>query len=126
VIHALNESTEESVWKVGQLADRFPDITMLVLDGYSSFEGTKQCSMLAARHPNLVFDTAIAFHSDHVIDDIKRFGAHRYVFGTDLYSPPFGHRISHILVEILESDLDDEQKRAVVGGTARRLFEIGR
>ena len=124
VIHALNETVEESVWKVGQLADEFPDVTMLVLDGYSTYEGTKQCSYLARRHENLIFDTSLSLHSEFVVQDIKRFGSHRFVFGTDLYSPPLGYRISHVLDELLESDLDDDSKAAVLGGTARRLFGV--
>ena len=56
VIHALDETAEESLWKVGLLASRHPDLTMLVLDGYSTHEGTKHCGHLAATYPNLVFD----------------------------------------------------------------------
>ena len=124
VIHALDESAEESLWKVGLLASRHPDLTMLVLDGYSTHEGTKQCGHLAATYPNLVFDCSLSYNFDFIANHVRQHGAHRYVYGTDLYSWPLGQRISHILGQLLESDLSDEDKVAVAGGNARRLFEL--
>ncbi|MCB0993472.1 MAG: amidohydrolase family protein [Acidimicrobiales bacterium] len=124
VMHALDETAEESLWKVGQLARRFPDITMLVLDGYATFEGTKQCSFLAELCPNLLFDTSMSYNADFIVSHIGRHGAHRYVFGTDLYSWPLGRRISHIKDELVASDLDDDTLAAVLGGNARSLFGL--
>lgn len=124
VVHALDETAEEALWKVGQLARRFPHITMLVLDGYATYEGTKHCAFLADVCPNLVFDTSMSYTADFVIADIARFGPQRYVFGTDLYSWPLGKRISHVKAELEASDLDDAAKAAVLGGNARRLFGL--
>lgn len=124
VIHALDESTEESLWKVGQLALQFPETTMLVLDGYATYEGTKHCAHLADYAPNLVFDTSLSYNADFIIDHVRRFGPGRHVFGTDLYSYPLGRRISHILAELIASDLDETTKAALVGGTARQLYGL--
>ncbi|WP_419919565.1 amidohydrolase family protein [Candidatus Poriferisocius sp.] len=124
VIHALDETAEESLWKVGLLASRHPDLTMLVLDGYSTHEGTKHCGHLAATHPNLVFDCSLSYNFDFIADHVRAHGAHRYVYGTDLYSWPLGRRISHILGQLLESDLPDEAKAAVAGDNARRLLGL--
>jgi predicted TIM-barrel fold metal-dependent hydrolase len=46
------------------------------------------------------------------------------VFGTDLYSPPLGRRISHLVPQILESSLSDGDKAAILGGNARHLFGV--
>jgi predicted TIM-barrel fold metal-dependent hydrolase len=46
------------------------------------------------------------------------------VFGTDLYSPPVGRRISHLLPQILESPLTDDEVAAILGGNARSLFRV--
>ena len=124
VIHALDETAEESLWKVGLLASRHPGLTMLVLDGYSTHEGTKHCGHLAATYPNLVFDCSLSYNFDFIANHVRQHGAHRYVYGTDLYSWPLGRRISHILGQLLESDLSDEEKTAVAGGNARRLFGL--
>ncbi|WP_419925784.1 amidohydrolase family protein [Candidatus Poriferisocius sp.] len=124
LIHALDETAEESLWKVGQLASRHPTLTMLVLDGYATHEGTKHCGHLAATHPNLVFDCSLSYNFDFIANHVRQYGAHRYVYGTDLYSWPLGRRISHILGQLLESDLSDEDKTAVAGDNARRLFGL--
>jgi predicted TIM-barrel fold metal-dependent hydrolase len=47
------------------------------------------------------------------------------VFGTDLYSWPVGRRVSHLLDQIVASDLSPEEKAAILGGNARRLYALG-
>jgi predicted TIM-barrel fold metal-dependent hydrolase len=96
----------------------------LVLDSFSTFEGTKEVSDIAASHPNLLFDTSLSYNFDFIEMFANRFGAHRVVFGTDLYSPPLGRRISHLVPQILESALSDADKTAVLGGNARAFFGI--
>ena len=124
IVHALDESTEESLWKVGQLALRFPEVEMLVLDGYATYEGTKHCAHLADYAPNLIFDTSLSYNADFIIEHVRRFGPGRHAFGTDLYSYPLGRRISHLLPELIAADIDEESKSALLGGTARSLFGI--
>jgi len=61
-----------------------------------------------------------------LIDELAGvFGAQRVVFGTDLYSHPVGRRISHLLPQIVESSLSHDDKAAILGGNARRLFGLG-
>src|SRR5262249_24671877 len=52
VLHAMTESADESLWKIGRLASSFPGLPMLVLDAFSTFEGTKEVSNVADRCPN--------------------------------------------------------------------------
>ena len=63
---------------------------------------------------------------DAVLDKagVKAREVDRVVFGTDLYSPPLGRRISHLIPQILESSLTDDEKALVLGGNARRLFGL--
>jgi predicted TIM-barrel fold metal-dependent hydrolase len=126
VLHAMTESVDESLWKIGQLAAAFPDVPMLVLDAFSTFEGTKEASSVAERCPNLRFDTSLSYNFDFIEGFARRFGAERVLFGTDLYSPPLGRRISHLLAQILESPLPHEARAAILGGNARRLFALER
>jgi len=125
VLHALVESVDESLWKIADLAEAFPQLEMLVLDAFASFDGTKECQAVAARCPKLLFDTSLSYNFDFIEAFARRFGAERVVFGTDLYSPPLGRRTSHLLPQILESALSDADKALILGGNARRLFRVG-
>ncbi len=124
VIHAMDDTPEEALWKLAALARRVPDVPMLALDPFSSYEATRQCFFVAEVAPNVVFDTSLSYNFDFIEDFVRRFGADRVAFGTDLYSWPVGRRISHLLDQIVGSDLTEEEKAAVLGGTARRLFGL--
>ncbi|NQZ96565.1 MAG: amidohydrolase [Myxococcales bacterium] len=124
VIHAMDESTEEALWKLTSLARDFSDLEMLVLDAFGSYESTRQCSLVAELAPALLFDTSLSYNFDFIEQFAQRFGPERVVFGTDLYSVPVGRRISHLLPQILESDLGDDAKSLILGGNARRLFGL--
>jgi predicted TIM-barrel fold metal-dependent hydrolase len=122
VLHALTESVDEALWKTAAIARAFPDRPMLVLDAFSSFEGTKECDHVAESCPNLLFDTSLSYNFDLIEAFVRRHGAQRVVFGTDLYSPPVGRRISHLLAQIADSSLPPDDKTAILGANARGLF----
>lgn len=124
VIHAMDETPEESLWKLAALARSLPDIEFLALDAFGSYESTRQCSFVAEIAPNILFDTSLSYNFDFIEEFAQRFGAERVVFGTDLYSHPVGRRISHLLPQILESDLSEAQQRLILGDNSRRLFGL--
>jgi len=124
VIHAMNETPEEALWKLAVLARSIPETPVLALDAFGSYEATRECFFIAEVAPNLLFDTSLSYNFDFIEDFAKRFGAERVVFGTDLYSHPVGKRISHLLPQIERSSLSKDQKSAILGGNARKLFGI--
>jgi uncharacterized protein len=124
VIHAMDDTPEEALWKLASLARELPDLPLLALDAFGGFEPTRQCFFVADVAPNVVFDTSLSYNFDFIEDFVLRFGAHRVVFGTDLYSFPVGRRISHLLPQIEASTLPAADKAAVLGGTARRLLRV--
>jgi uncharacterized protein len=124
VLHAMTESPDEALWKAAQIARTFPDTKMLILDSFSTFEGTKENNDIAEMCPNLLFDTSLSYNFDFIEVFAKRFGPERVVFGTDLYSPPLGRRISHLVPQILESSLSPDDKAMIFGGNLRRLYGI--
>lgn len=124
ILHAMTESSDEALWKTAEVASAFPDLTMLVLDSFSSFEGTREAFAVAERCPNLLFDTSLSYNFDFLEMFAKQFGAERVVFGTDLYSPPLGRRISHLVPQIIESSLTADEKAQILGGNARNLFDL--
>jgi len=124
VIHAMDDTPEEALWKLASIARELPDLTILALDAFGGFEATRQCFFVAEVAPNVVFDTSLSYNFDFIEDFAVRFGAARVVFGTDLYSFPVGRRISHLLPQIEASSLSDADQAAVLGGTARRLLRV--
>lgn len=122
VLHALTESSDEALWKTAAVARAHPDLPMLVLDAFASFEGTREAFTVAERCENLIFDTSLAYNFDGLEQFARSFGAHRVAFGTDLYSPPLGRRISHLIPQIRESSLSAAEQAQILGGTARALF----
>lgn len=124
VLHAMDDTPEEALWKLAVVARAIPDTPVLALDPFSSYEATRQCFFIAEVAPNVVFDTSLSFNFDFIEDLANRFGADRVVYGTDLYSWPVGKRISHILGQVVASDLSDTDKAAILAGNARRLFGI--
>ncbi len=124
IIHAMDDTPEESLWKLASIARRLPELTILALDAFSGFEASRQCFHVADVAPNIVFDTSLSYNFDVIEDFARRFGVSRVVFGTDLYSYPVGRRISHLLPQIIESSLTHDDKVAILGGNARRLLGV--
>lgn len=124
VIHAMNETPEEALWKLAVVARSIPDTPILALDAFGSYEATRECSFIAEVAPNIVFDTSLSYNFDFIEDFARQFGVDRVAFGTDLYSTPVGRRISHLLPQIKDSALSRAEKQQILAGNARRLFSI--
>lgn len=124
ILHAMDDTPEESLWKLAAVARAHPDLTIVALDAFGGFEATRQCFFVAEVAPNVVFDTSLSYNFDFIADFARAFGASRVVFGTDLYSYPVGQRISHLLPQIVASSLPDADKAAILGGNARALFGV--
>jgi predicted TIM-barrel fold metal-dependent hydrolase len=124
IIHAMDDTPEESLWKLASIARSFTDLTILALDAFSTYEATRQCFFVADVATNVVFDTSLSYNFDFIEDFAARFGPERVMFGTDLYSWPVGRRVSHLLPQIVECGLPRAAKAAILGGNARRLFGV--
>jgi hypothetical protein len=124
IIHAMDDTPEEALWKLASVARSVPDLTILALDAFGGFEATRHNFFVGEIAPNVVFDTSLSYNFDYIEDFANQFGAERVVFGTDLYSHPVGRRISHLLPQIVDSALSDADKAAVLGGNARRLLQV--
>jgi uncharacterized protein len=124
-IHIIADSKLESPWKLEMIADRFPDLTFVALDGFSSPDHAHWMPYLASKHPNIVFDTGVMVPVSHMVENfVRKIGAHRLLLGTDFYSSPklFSHPFP--VYELLASDLSDEECADILGNNARRLLKL--
>jgi predicted TIM-barrel fold metal-dependent hydrolase len=123
-LHSVAESPEETLWRIHRVAKAFPDMTMIVLDVLSSHEQSSHAMLVAELAPNLVFDSSLAYVIDPALQIIERFGHHRVVYGTDLYSYPLGYHRSTILAHWLQSGLEPQILQDVLAGNAERILGL--
>jgi predicted TIM-barrel fold metal-dependent hydrolase len=121
-VHAVGDSVEEALWKVEALARTFPDSRLLVLDGFSTAEQARFLPYVAERQENLFFDTSLTLTFKHVLSAVARVGAERIVYGSDLYSAPYGSPGGDMVDEIRNSGLPVDDKQAILGGNIRGLL----
>jgi predicted TIM-barrel fold metal-dependent hydrolase len=103
------------------LARRYPRATVIL--GHAGIDhGIDAVQGLVLDHPNVVLDLCGALSHAGVLEQlVERVGADRLLFGTDM---PFMSGARQ-LGTILYSRLSDAQRRAILGGTAARLFRVG-
>lgn len=121
-VHCYADSTLEAPVLVGNLARAHPDLTIVVLDGMSTYHHTLECIALAERHPNLVFDAAMAFNASAITQFVRAAGADRLLFGSDIYSHPNTFVTSNTPAALRACDLGTEQVRAILGGNLARVL----
>ena len=124
-VHALADSAEEALWKVDTLAGDLPDVTFLVLSSFTNFEQPRLALQIARRRPNTYWDTGGAYAFKQFLPLIKEVGAGRVAFGSDLYSWPNTIWSDHMLREIRqETELSDEDRAEILGGTVGRILGL--
>lgn len=124
-VHSYADAADEAPWKIVELAEAVPETPIIVLDGFSGFERTKEITRAARDAPNLVFDTSLVYSFDFVEHFVARFGHERVVFGTDMYSVPLAYRRSYPLEQLLVSRLSTDAKAAILSGNLRRILGLG-
>ena len=124
-IHALGNDFE-SIWQVDLLAKAFPELPMIILDVFHDMSQVKSLPDIAERRPNLFFDLCMSISFDFMgKPQVRAVGADRFVFGTNFYSLPVMTKpIGRPLEQILESDLSDAEKTAILSGNAKRILGL--
>jgi uncharacterized protein len=122
VVHAVGEVPDEALWRVQELAQAVPGVSMLVLDAFGSHEGAQQTFGVARACPLLVFDTSLAFDFHWMARFVAEFGADRLAFGTDVYSRPEPQSVNRTLDQVLDLSLSDGDLDLVRAGNCRRLL----
>jgi predicted TIM-barrel fold metal-dependent hydrolase len=114
----------EAPWLLEELYHQHPDVTFVACDAFSGPTQVRFIMQMAERCPRLLFDTAIAFPLMKPLEEfVRRHGAERLLFGTDLYTSPPTYHYPHVLKEIMDGpSLTDEHKRKIFCENAERLF----
>lgn len=122
-VHILGESRLESPWRLQDVAERYPEIQFIAVDGFSNADHSQWMPLIARHHPNILFDTGAMFSAGSMLEAfVKKLKFEpRLVFGSDYYP---GHVCPHPcgLIEILDMEVSDEVKAAALGGTIAKVL----
>lgn len=121
-VHSYADSALEAPLLVGNLALAHPQLTIVVLDGMATYQHTLECIALAERHPNLYFDTAMAFNPVALVQFAGAVGAERLLFGSDIYSLPNTLVSSNSPARIADLGLPPDAVGSILGGAAAGLL----
>jgi len=102
---------------VGDLADSFPDLTLVV--GHMGKRLCEDAICVARWFENIILETSFRSHRD-IARAVQRVGADRVVYGSDI---PFG--VPEIeMLKVKVSDITPEEKRMVLGENMARILGL--
>lgn len=123
-IHCYPDGDFESVWRLRNLAESHPELAVLCMDTGTHTEAFEEALRCAERAANVFVDlTSFSLGASAIERAVAVLGAERIVFGTNLYSLTRPVR-SHELDMVMAAALTDAQRRAILGGNARRLLGL--
>ena len=123
-VHVMSESTLEAPWALEELARAHPEVTFVACDAFSGITQTKYIEGVAERCPNVMFDTAMCIPLGRPLEIfVRKFGADRLMFGTDVYTEPDLYAHCQVLDELRASELDDQALERILWGNAASLFQ---
>ena len=131
LIHASNVVLHEALWRLGKVARALPDLQIVALEPFYTFDGLQQCFFIADVAPNVIFDTASCSVNELMIEFARQYGAERVAYGSQYYSQ-VRHpgqlretRATLVLRDLMTSErLSREEKQLILGGNARRVFGL--
>jgi predicted TIM-barrel fold metal-dependent hydrolase len=119
LIHS-GESWNSAPALIGDLAERFPDVTFII--GHSGlWEFHRQAILVARRSPNVYLDVAEVAPPGVVNTLVREAGAERVLFGSDHPFIPFGFELGKVAKY---SDLTPDEIRLVLGENLARLLGV--
>ncbi len=109
--------------QVGDLARRFPNVTLVMTHGGQiNISGLGQADALSTlqRHPNVCMETSGVYRQDFVEDVATQIGPERVLFGSN--SPFMDMRLE--VERARWANLAEESKALILGGNAQRIFKL--
>ena len=130
LIHTSNVVLHEALWRLGKIARALPDLQIVALEPFYTFDGLQECFFIADVAQNIIFDTASCAYTGLAIELARQFGAERVAYGSQYYShirrgPLRRNRSTLILDDIVTSErLSDAEKQLILAGNTRRVFGL--
>lgn len=123
LVHVIADSTLEAPWRLAQLAEEYPGVTFIAMDGFSTPSNSSWMAQIGKRHSNIYFDTGVMTAVGHqLVSFIGEVGADRILLGTDLYVDPVSYHFPFSVYEVLHMPITSEQKAQILNQNARRIF----
>ncbi len=126
-IHVYRKDLE-AMWRLEVLAEEFPNITFVALAGLATLDDHRQALHIGRRRPNILFDTGpVLFLRESGIEDfVRKLGAHRLLFGSDLYATGPSYRRASTTLEVLKhAQISEEDTAKILYGNLSRLVGRG-
>ena len=124
LIHCFIDADFEELWRLRRLAESFPELTFVCLDTMTHPDQFEEALAVGEVVPNVIFDaTSSVLGPEGISRFVDKIGVARLLFGSNLYT---AQRPNHLaeLDAILAAGIPEGAKRLILGGNARRLFNI--
>jgi len=111
------ETTEVSLGQAASICAAHPDLP--VISTHVGYRSLRELYAIWERHKNHHVDTSMQTTHSGLEDACPRFGAERFLFGTNwpFFTP--GAAVAHVMY----ARISDEDKAKIAGGNLRRLLE---
>jgi uncharacterized protein len=121
-IHVIAGSALEDIWRLYDLATRYPHVRFVAMDGFSS---PSQSSQIVARYndfDNIWYDTAVMISVGNRLEGLlQRHGSTRIMFGSDRYSLGGSFRVPFGLLELNAMAISESERGDVLSGNIQSL-----
>ena len=102
-----------------RLAERYPNTPLLL--GHSGANNVDGYCRAAAKHDNLFLELACSISTNGLVEEfVRRVGAHKVLWGSDMLFLNGAQQIGRVLF----ARISDDDKRAILGLNARRIFGL--
>lgn len=128
-IHVIEGSSLESPWRLERILEAVPDVAVVALDAFSSWDRAGEITAIAARHENLWCELGAlsGVAGNHVERHVDTLGPQRILLGTDLFMTggrSMTYQVPFAVLEVVHLSLGAEAKRAILYDNAAGLLGL--